>query len=150
MEFVIRKTRFEEYERACKELPYNPTQGIRGITFADKDDQALGVTMYDNWTPNAVHMHVWSKSSRPWFCKDYLKEIFRYPLEICAKGLVIAYTQGDNTPVLEFCRQVGFTEKYRVKDGWKLGTDLVIQEMRREQCPWVSRGSEHGILLRPN
>lgn len=141
MEPVIRKSTYEEMERMCRELPYNPTEGLRGITYGE----GLAVVGYDNWTPNSVFMHCWSRATHPWFDKRYLKEIFRYPFEICGKGLVIGCTQGDNTPIIEFCRRVGFTETYRVKDGWKLGTDLVIQEMRRENCRWLEEGSS-GIL----
>jgi hypothetical protein len=135
---LIRVASYADLERMCKELPYNPTSGLRGIRYG-LADIADAVVAYDNWTDNAVFIHCWSSSTRPWFDVKFLTEIFRYPFEICNKGLVIGCTQGDNTPVLEFCRQVGFTETYRVKDGWKLGTDLVIQEMRREQCRWLGR-----------
>jgi hypothetical protein len=133
MDTLVRKATHEELIRLCKELPYNPTSGLRGITYGE----GLAVVAYDNWTHNAVHMHCWSAATRPWFDKRFLKEIFRYPFEICGKGLVIGATQGDNAPVLEFSRCLGFVETYRIKDGWKLGTDLVIQELRRENCRWL-------------
>lgn len=136
---LIRASNYEEMERLCKELPYNPTSGLRGITYGD----GLAVVAYDNWTHNSVFIHCWSKATSPWFDRRFLREMFRYPFEICGKGLVIGCTQGDNTPVLEFGRRVGFVEKYRVKDGWKLGTDLVIQEMRREDCRWL-RSDQNG------
>ncbi len=122
--------------RMCKDLPYNPTSGLRGIRYG-LGDIADAVVAFDNWTNNAVFIHCWSRDTRPWFDARFLGEIFRYPFEICKKGLVIASTQGDNAPVLEFSRRVGFRETYRVKDGWSLGTDLVIQEMRRDECRWL-------------
>lgn len=131
----------EDLELMCKSLPYNPTAGFRGIRYGT--NSPLAIVGYDNWTHNAVHMHVWSGSTRPWFDRYFLQEIFRYPFEICKKGLVIGYTQGDNAPVLEFSRRVGFRETYRVRDGWSLGTDLVIQEMRREECRWIKRFYGH-------
>jgi hypothetical protein len=134
MELIRRSTR-DEMERMCRELPYNPTSGLRGITYGD----GLAVVAYDNWTENAVFIHCWSRATRPWFDRRFLTEIFRYPFEICNKGLVIASTQGDNTPVLELSRKLGFRITYRVPDGWSLGTDLVIQEMRRDECRWLRR-----------
>src|SRR5688572_9038174 len=138
MEPVIRKSTYDEMERLCRDLPYNPTAGLRGITYGDGD----AVVAYDNWTHNAVFMHCWSRATKPWFDRRFLREIFRYPFEICGKGLVIGFTQGDNAPVLKFCHRVGFRETHRVRDGWKLGTDLVIQEMRRENCRWLKERSE--------
>ncbi len=132
----ITRANEEDLIRLCKELPYNPTSGLRGIRYG-RDRVARAVVAYDNWTDNAVFLHCWSSDTRPWFDRRFLQEIFRYPFEICKKGLVIGFTQGDNTPVLEFCRRIGFRETYRVRDGWKLGTDLVIQEMRRDECRWL-------------
>ena len=142
---LVRKSNYDELQRMCRDLPYNPTSGLRGITYGD----GVAVVAYDNWTENAVFMHCWSNgSTKPWFDIRFLREIFRYPFEICNKGLVIGTTQGDNTPVLEFCRRVGFKQTYRIKDGWKLGTDLVIQEMRRENCRWLKE-TENGIPQQP-
>lgn len=140
MELVRRSTR-DEMERLCRELPYNPTSGLRGITYGD----GLAIVAYDNWTTNAVFIHCWSRSTSAWFDRRFIREIFRYPFEICGKGLVIATTQGDNTPVLVLSRKLGFRETYRIKDGWALGTDLVIQEMRRDECRWLG-GSVNGLV----
>lgn len=130
--------------RLCKELPYNPTSGLRGIRYGH-GPIADAVVAYDNWTDNAVFMHCWSSRTEPWFDRKFLGEIFRYPFEICQKGLVIGCTQGDNTPVLEFCRRIGFRTTYRIPDGWKLGTDLVIQEMRRDECRWLKENQVEQI-----
>lgn len=137
MESVIERATRSDLEHLCKMLPYNPTSGLRGIS-RWKGDSLLAVAGFDNWTDNSVFLHVWSVGPRAW-SRLYLQEIFRYCFEICNKGLAIAITQGDNARTLEFCRRVGFVEAHRMKDGWKLGTDLVIQEMRREECRWLRR-----------
>lgn len=141
---LIRRAEYEDLERLCKELPYNPTAGLRGIRYG-YDKIAEAVVAYDNWTHNSVFMHVWSRSTKPWFDHRFLCECFRYPFEICGKGLVIGCTQGDNAATIKFARHVGFKETHRIKDGWKLGTDLVIQEMRREDCRFL-RGDRDGVL----
>ncbi len=137
MESVIERATREELEYLCRTLPYNPTSGLRGISHR-RGGELLGVTAFDNWTENSVFLHVWSVGPKAWN-RLYLQEIFRYCFEICGKGLAIAITQGDNARTIEFCRRVGFAESHRIRDGWKLGTDLVIQEMRREECRWLRR-----------
>jgi RimJ/RimL family protein N-acetyltransferase len=134
---IIERADRPHLELMCRLLPYNPTSGLRGIIHR-KGAHLLAVTGFDNWTENSVFLHVWSAGPKAW-SRLYLQEIFRYCFEICNKGLAIAITQGDNARTLEFCRRVGFVETHRIRDGWKLGTDLVIQEMRREECRWLRR-----------
>ncbi len=136
MEPLIKPSSENDLIRMCADLPYSPSSGFRGISYVVQSS-TLAVVAYDNWTDNAVFMHCWSQATKPWFDSRYLHEIFTYPFQTCNRGLVIGLTQGDNVPIIEFCRRVGFKETYRIKDGFKLGTDLVIQEMRREDCRWL-------------
>lgn len=135
MESIIEKANQQDLEFLCRALPYNPTSGLRGMVHR-RSGERLAVSAFDNWTENSVFMHVWSVGPRAW-SRLYLQEIFRYVFDFCKKGVAIAVTQGDNAATLEFCRRVGFTESHRIKDGWKLGTDLVILEMRRNECRWI-------------
>lgn len=54
--------------------------------------------------------------------------------------VVISLTASDNTKALKFNRHAGWTEIYRVRDGVSPGVDAVVQEMRRENCPWLGEG----------
>ena len=137
MESVIERATEQDLIWLCRQLPYNPTSGLRGVAHR-RGGQLLAVVAYDNWTDNSVFMHVWSVGPRAW-TRLFLQEVFRYAFDIAGRGVAIAVTQGDNAATIEFCRRVGFKESHRIKDGWKLGTDLVIQEMRRNECRWLRR-----------
>lgn len=120
----------------CERLTYTPAAGIKGIKLVRKG-LTHAIAAYDHWTPNSVQMHIWTLGDP--ITRYFIKEGFRYPFEMCGRGLVIGVTPGDNAKALEFNRRLGFRETYRVTDGWSLGTDVVIQEMRRQECRWLRR-----------
>jgi hypothetical protein len=97
-----------------------------------------GFVGYDHWTENAVEMHIWLQGKHA-LTRKLLREAFTFPFVTCNKGVVIGVTPGNNASALEFNRSVGFKETYRIRDGWSLGTDMVIQEMRRDECRWLRR-----------
>jgi hypothetical protein len=123
----------------CKQVEYFPQTDLKGIKLVDQKG-LLAITAYDGWTENSVKIHVWIRDGGA-ISRKFIKESFRYPFEIAKKGLVIGITPGYNHASLEFNRRVGFREVYRIPDGWASGTDLVIQLMRRDQCRWLTRGS---------
>lgn len=133
---MISATNLRETAYFCELLKLRPTSNFRGIKLT-KDDKVLAVAGYDDFTLNAVQMHIWIANPKGFWSKQFIQECFRFPFEICNLGIVIGVTPGDNTRALEFNRRVGLKETYRVKDGWSPGTDMVIQEMRREHCRWI-------------
>lgn len=115
---------------------YKPTELFRAIKSVDEAGELQAMVGYDYWTPNAVQMHIWIKHPEAYLSKELLQEGFGYPFN-SGRNLVIGVTPGDNTRALEFNRKLGFRETHRIKDGWSAGTDMVIQEMRRDECRWL-------------
>jgi RimJ/RimL family protein N-acetyltransferase len=119
-------------------VSYSPSEKAQGILL--EENGVLGaIALYDHWTHNSVQMHVWAKAPRYLFNPGFLHEAFWFPFEFGKRGLAFAVTPGDNKPSLAVARALGFKEVYRIKDGWKLGTDMVIQEMRRQDCRWLRK-----------
>jgi hypothetical protein len=118
---------------------YQPSADFKGIKMMDSEGLYVVIIGYDNWTMNAVQMHMWIPQPGKFTNRHFIREAFRYPFEIGNLGLVIGCIPADNEPSLEFTRRIGFTETYRIKDGWDVGVDLVLHEMRREECRWYQR-----------
>lgn len=134
---MIRAATLAEMRAIFGILEYAASANACGVVFCDVRSVKAFVG-YDCWTPNSVQMHIWVAEgvSLP---RKFVREAFRYPFEQCGRGLVIGLTPGYNSAALEFNRRIGFREAYRVPDGWSLGTDVVIQEMRRDECRWISQ-----------
>lgn len=94
-----------------------------------------GMVGYNGWTESGVSMHVAIET--PGALKAIIRPAFEYPFIEGGKQYVMGITPGDNAKALKFNKHVGFRETYRVKDGWSKGVDLVLQEMRREDCRWI-------------
>lgn len=126
-----------DIEAFCTIVKYLPSRNFKGIKLV-KDGHTVAMAGYDHWTPNSVEMHSLIMDKR-YINRTFLREIFRFPFEIGGKGLVVGVTPSDNTSALELNRRLGFTPTYTIKDGWDRGIDMIIQEMRREDCKWLTK-----------
>lgn len=119
----------------CSLLSYYRTVRLRGIKRVVAGE-LLAMVGFDDWTSNSVQMHVWLKNPHA-ISRDLICECFRYAYEVANVGIVIGVTPCNNTAALELNRRLGFRRVYTLKDGFALGTDLAIQELRREECRWL-------------
>lgn len=94
-----------------------------------------GVVAYDNWTENAVQAHMAVESPIVW--RHLLEPAFDYPFRQCGKGVLLGIIPSHNSKSVEMTRSLGFRESHRVKDGWAKGDDLIVFEMRREDCRYL-------------
>ena len=46
---------------------------------------------------------------------------------------------GDNEKALKFNEHLGFTIKMRLEDAWDDGVDYVVMELKKENCPYLSK-----------
>lgn len=121
-------------EAFCSLVKYLPTRNFRGIKLV-RNGIVVAMAGYDHWTPNSVEMHslIMDKKS---MCRAFLRECFAFPFE--KRGLVVGVTPSDNAAALELNRKLGFKQVYTIKDGWDVGVDMILQEMRKEDCKWLS------------
>ncbi len=72
----------------------------------------------------------------------YPEEVFNYVFNTCDKGVVIGVTPSNNEQALKFNAHLGLTEIYRIKDGYDVGIDYVVQQLRKENCRYIEHGQE--------
>ena len=84
---LISRARHEDLIRMCKDLPYNPTSGLRGIRYG-VEDVADAVAAYDNWTENAVCLSTAGREQRPrGLTSDFCKKSFDIRSKSAIRGL---------------------------------------------------------------
>lgn len=128
---MIRAATPNEVEYVCSQLPIPYQPGIKGVI------NAGAMVLYDGWTPNAVQLHVYSTGPRFLLDPVYIKEIFTYPFVQCGKSLAYVVTPANAEASLKVSRALGFREVFRQKDGWDVGIDMIVKEMRKEDCKWI-------------
>lgn len=112
------------------------SEDTKGIV-AYKNRDIVAAIALDNWSFNSVTIHV--AIDDPYVMRyGFLEECFEYIFSTCDKGVLIGITPADNARALKFNRHLGFEEIYRVQDGYKIGVDYVIQQLRRENCRYLN------------
>lgn len=120
----------------CKLLDYHKTEQLKGIKQVEEDGRITAIVGFDDWTANSAQMHVWIESPQA-MNRTLIVECLRYLFITCDRGIAIGVTPCNNEPALEFNRRLGFNRLVTIKDGYALGTDIAIQELRRENCRWL-------------
>jgi len=116
----------------CENLPLSLSEDLRGIIAVDVDKQErIAAVILYGWTENSVMAHVIIKN--PMVLRHGLiKEFKRYVFDVCKRSIVIGTVPSDNHKALRFDTHLGFKEIHRIKDGYEIGNDIVIMEMRSD------------------
>jgi len=118
-----------------------PTDGFRAIEAVDEATRRIrGMVGYDMWTENSCQAHMAVDAPIVW--RALLQPAFEYPFEQCGKGIILAVIPDSNHRSLAMTRHLGFRQLHRVIDGWAVGEDLLVFEMRREWCRYGVRHQE--------
>lgn len=120
---------------ATERTGYEFAQDARGFRAVDKNGRICGMVLFDRWTPNAAQMHV--TLDVPVAARCLIEPSFVLPFLVMRLGLVFGVTPADNEHATALAKRLGFRETHRIKDGWDEGVDLIISEMRRDECRWL-------------
>lgn len=114
---------------------YAPLPDGRGIV-ALRGAQALGMVVYDGFTATLAQVHV--ALATPMAARHLLRPAFEYPF--LQLGLLALATMLDsrNERAVALALGAGFLEAGRIQDGVDVGSDLVLYQLRRERCRFLS------------
>lgn len=118
---------------------FNASVEIKAIEAVDSAGRIHGMAGFDGWTPNSVVLTI--ALDNPACLRHMIHAIFNFAFIQTGRGVALATIIGSNTRSIALCRHAGFREVYRVRDGVKPGEDLVLMEMRREECRWIPRAN---------
>lgn len=112
------------------------TPGARAIKAVDATGRIRGMVAYDGWTVSACQAHMAVDSPIVW--RSLVRPAFSYPFEEARRTLILGIIPGDNPRSLAMAKRLGFRRVHEVKDGWAPGVPLVVHEMLRAECRWLS------------
>jgi RimJ/RimL family protein N-acetyltransferase len=137
---IVREATRDHYAWIAQRANLTTGPEFRAIEAVDDSGRIHGMIGYDGWTSNAVTMHI--ALENPAALRSLLGPAFRIPFLNLGRGVALASVLGNNARSLALVKSVGFREACRVRDGFAVGVDLVIFEMRRDECRWVSGSKE--------
>lgn len=138
---MIRSATKEEIAYVCDKIGFVKYEQANAVLIEDEVGGVGAMAIYDRWTKTAVEMHAYSKHPKYVFRPEFCRAMFDYPFVQQNKMLAFAVTPCDNIASIALARFLGFKEVYRIRDGWDSGTDMVIQEIRRENCRFLEMRS---------
>lgn len=126
-----------------------PSDDLRMICHGNKDGEIDAVVAYNGFTHRICSMHVVGDGGK-WIDRELLRVCFDYVFNQCNRIAVYGHVASDNAAALKLDTHLGFNEVYRIGDAVKDGVDMVILEMRRENCRWLKdRRLHHGWKKQP-
>lgn len=136
---LVRAGTREETGRIAMLIGYCITSNQNSILIETEDGDIGAMAIYDHWTPNGVEMHAYSLSAKYVLHPDFCRAMFYYPFVQENKSVAIAVTPCNNYASLALSRYLGFVDIARIQDGWEIGTDMVIRELRRSNCRFLEK-----------
>lgn len=137
MNAIIRAMSKREIYDICDKIGYSPSGRPNGVAILAADGGIGAASIYDHWTYSSVQMHAWSEAPKYILHPMFDREIFKYPFVEQNKLVAITMTPCDNAPSLAVAKYLGFKELLTIPDGWKPGTGMVIQELRKTDCRFL-------------
>ena len=130
---IVRSAPPEHYDWIASRANLVISSQFRAIEAMNGEDKILGMVGFDGWTPNAVSVHI--ALERP----ELLRRMVRVALgtAFTVRNVVIAPVLSNNARSIKMVEGVGFTRSGELKDAWEPGVDLLLYQMRRDQCRWI-------------
>ena len=117
-------------------LRVQDTGGIMAID--EEKNQTVGAVIFDNWTHNAVQMHLALENSMV-LRHGFFEEVFDYVFNFRGKNKAYAYVTEDNERAIRLNKKLGGEVVARLKDGWAVGTDYLLFELKKENFIYWDR-----------
>lgn len=106
-------------------------EDTKGVVALDDSGVIQGAVVFDNWSYTTASAH-WAVDNPMALRAGLLDEGYRYVFETCGRMRLVGSTPADNERALRAALKLGWKEIYRLKDGWKVGVDMVHTQFLRE------------------
>lgn len=110
------------------------TQGVVALN----GDEIHAVAIMDSWTKNSCRIHV--TVFNPFALKHgFQEEVFNFIFNTAGRKVIIGATPSDNKKALKFNAHMGFEELCRIENASEDGVDIIVTELRKENCKWIEQ-----------
>jgi L-amino acid N-acyltransferase YncA len=113
---------------------YTPAPNASGLV-AEMAGRIAGMVLFDTWTPNSAHAHVVVEAPAP--CRALLRAAFAYAFSHV--GVLFGVIRHGNARSLRLAQHAGFRQLAVLQDGWAPGEPLLLLQMRRDECRFLTR-----------
>ena len=112
-----------------------PTLGMNAVQVVDAGGKIHGMVGFDSWTDNSVVVSI--ALANAGCLRSLIQPCFEYVFLTGGRGVMFATIRATNSRSVRIAQRLGFSEVYRLKDAVAVGEDMILFEMRRENCRWI-------------
>ena len=117
-------------------LPLTQVEDTSGLIGFDTDtSERVAACILDNWTYNAVQGHILIQAPsavKHGFLEACADFIFNYS----GRDALYAMVAANNKRALKLDKHLGFTEVFRMPEGFDKGIDYIVMQLLKENC-WM-------------
>ena len=107
-----------------------------GIVVLDDTGNIQAAAVFDSFTNTTCVVHL--AILNPMVIRHgLLTKSAEYLFNTRCRLKIFGMTPSNNAKALKFNKHMGWREVYRIPDAYDVGVDYVLQEMTREECPWL-------------
>jgi len=122
-----------------KYAPILRVEDTTGIMAIDEDtNTTVGAAIMDTWTPNSVQMHLIAIDPLV-FRHGFMEEVFDFIFNVKNLGYIYGMVRETNTKALKIDAHMGFREILRLPDAWAVGEDIIVVELKKEDCIYLPK-----------
>ena len=119
---------------------FGAMEAIEDMKGAEGPPRILGMVGFDGWTPATVSMHVALEA--PIALRGLLRQCFGMAFIQFDRRVVTVMVRSNNQRSKELVRHLGFREVFRGRNYWSKGVDMILFEMRRNECRFIGDNRE--------
>lgn len=112
------------------------SEGFKGICQL-RNGEVVGVVGYETYNGQNIFMHVASDGSRKWATRHFIHEVFKYPFVTLGCGRVSCWIEEDNKRSIALVRRLGFLPEAVLHKAGRVGQDVLIYRMFRQECRYA-------------
>lgn len=132
---IVRPAPIAHFEWLVERTGCAPTDDFRAIEAVDSTGRIRGMVGFDLWTKNSCQAHMATDTPMAW--RHLARAAAEYVFGRAGMGMVLGMVSGRNEMSLRTAKRLGFREAHVIREGCASGVDLVLLELRREDCRWL-------------
>lgn len=117
--------------------PWGENEAALGL---EKDGELVAGVVLDGYMPSGSGSLHCAGSGRHWLTRLFLFSVFDWCFNQLDLKVLVNKVSGANAASLRFTQHIGFTELARFPRAWDGKNDLVLFELRQENCRWKDGG----------
>ena len=122
----------EDFSWLAKRTNAKVSREARAMKVVDEAGHIRGMVLFDDFWPNSCEAHMAVETPIAW--RRLIPACFLFPFEARKVGVVRAEISSANPRSLRMARALGFREVTRIRQGYSVQEDIVVHELRPEDC----------------